>query len=576
MSSAHPQKGPCLLGLSLSLPNDLTEAVHAAREDWDSSNATERLWQRDPSLWTNTDEGNWLGWLTIIDEQRAYPSRFKALAAEIVEDGFAHIVLLGMGSASLVTTVFAQAFGKQANALQLLAIDSVDPEQIRRLRAKIDPARTLFCVASKSGETLEPNLQLRYFYSEVQAGSGDRAGQHFIAITDAGSKLEELAQSLGFRRVYHGAESLAGRFATFSDFGLIPHAAAGLDTEKLLKRASLMVEACKNRESFANPGVLLGLILGTAARTFGRDKVTIRCSPLLEGFGVWIEQMLAESTGKNGAGLIPLSGEPFAGLEQYGSDRLFIDCRMAADGDSKDSAIRAIEAAGQPVLRIVLNDLYDVGQMFFLWQTATAVASSRLGVHPFNQPEVEASKRRAQELSSGAEEKPKPLLEQNGLGLYANKANCAALWGSGSATIGGLIRKHIDRLQSGDYFAILAYLPAFPEFEAALEEIRGKILEAKQVATVVTFAPRYLHGAGQAYKSGPNSGVFLQITYESGQDLAIPDHPATFGNVQAVQAQADFELMGERDRRLLRIHLGKDVKAGLARLRDLVCAAVAH
>ena len=581
MSSAYPQKSTDIASLSVSLPSDLERSVSGAREKWDAGGSTARLWNKDASLWTNTDESKWLGWLEIVDEQLAGVSRFKALAAEIAEDGFAHLLLLGMGGSSLCPEVFSMTFGKQNNAPELLVLDSTDPAQIRALRAKIDPARTLFCVSSKSGTTLEPNIYMQYFYEETRKVVGDRAGKHFIAVTDPGSKLEGVAQKLEFRRLYHGVASIGGRYSALSDFGLIPHAGMGLDTERFLKRTQLMVEACKDSKSSQNPGVSLGLILGTAATKFGRDKVTLICSPSLFDLGAWLEQLLAESTGKQGRGLIPVDREALLPAQDYGKDRIFAYVKFAGDTDPNEAAVAALEKAGQPVIRLVLRDLYDLGQAFFVWEIATAVAGSVIGIDAFNQPDVEASKVVTRELTtafeaSGALPMEQPILDQDGIKLFTDKANADALLGAGAPTLGGVIRKHLDRVKAGDYFGLLAYIPMFAEHEAALQEIRKTILDAKQVATVLGFGPRFLHSTGQAYKGGPNSGVFLQITCDEAVDLQVPQQKYTFGVVKAAQARGDFQVLADRKRRVLRVHLGKDIRAGLVKLHDLVNAAVAH
>src|SRR5581483_6811762 len=533
------------------------------------------------ALWTNSDESKWLGWLDIVDQQLSNVSKFKALAAEIREDGFTHFVLLGMGGSSLAPEVFAVTFGKQKGGPELLVLDSTDPVQIRHLREQIDPARTLFCVSSKSGTTLEPNIYMQYFFDETRKVVGDRAGHHFIAITDPGSKLEGVSEKLGFRRLYHGVASIGGRYSALSDFGLVPHAAIGLDTERLLKRASAMVEACKNSSAPKNPGVSLGLTLGTAATKFGRDKVTLVCSRSIYDLGAWLEQLLAESTGKEGRGLIPVDREPLSDPDKYGKDRVFVYIKFAADSEPElESSLAALESAGQPVVRMVLNDLYDIGGTFFQWEIATAVAGSIIGINAFNQPDVEASKIATRDLTSKFEETgalpaEKPILEQDGIQLFTDKANADALL-NGSNTLGAAIRQHLDRLKPGDYFGLLAYIPMFPEYEDKLQDMRKQILQSKQVATVLGFGPRFLHSTGQAYKGGPNSGVFLQITCEEADDLPVPQQKYTFGVVKAAQARGDFQVLADRHRRVLRVHLGKDLAADLDRLRDLICAAVAH
>lgn len=563
------------------LGGGLQQAFSQAASEWQAAGNTQKLWKKDASLWTSTDEAQWLGWLDIVDQQLGEISKFKAFAAEIQEDGFSHILLLGMGGSSLCPEVFSLTFGKQSGFPELLVLDSTDPEQIRSLRQKIDPARTLFCVSSKSGTTLEPNIYLRYFYDETQKVVGEGVGNHFFAITDPGSPLEAVAAELKFRRVYHGVPGIGGRYSALSDFGLIPHAAAGLDTEKLLKQTALMVAACQSADTSANPGVSLGLALGTAATKFQRDKVTLICSESIRSLGAWLEQLLAESTAKQGLGLIAVDQEPAVPADRYGTDRIFAYIRYAGDNDEPEATLLGeLEAAGQPVIRILLNDLSEIGQLFFQWEIATAVAASLLEVNPFNQPDVEASKVVTRELisefeSNGILAAEAPLLDQEGLELFTDRENAEVLL-KGSHTVGAVIRRHLDRLQPGDYFGLLAYLPIFPECLAKLQELRQEIVESRCVATVLGFGPRFLHSTGQAYKGGTNSGVFLQITCQQPEDLPIPGQKYSFGLVQAAQARSDFQVLVERHRRVLRVHLGSGLTKNLERLRDLVFAALAH
>jgi transaldolase / glucose-6-phosphate isomerase len=581
VSSANPQAVIETEAFSYSLPRDLEEGLRDAQKNWDRERNTERLWNKDASLWTNADESKWLGWLDIVDPELSSTSKFKALAAELAEDGFTHALLLGMGGSSLAPEVFSQTFGRQGRCLQLFVLDSTDPVQIRSFRQKIDPARTLFFVSSKSGTTLEPNIYMQYFFDETKKAVGDRVGHHFIVITDPGSKLEGVSEKLGFRRIYHGVTSIGGRYSALSDFGLVPNAAMGLDTERFLKRTVPMVEACKTADATKNPGVDLGLILGTAAKRFGRDKVTLVCSKSIYDLGAWLEQLLAESTGKEGKGLIPVDREPLLTPDKYGKDRIFAHIKFSGDnGAEAESAISALQKAGEPVVRIAMNDLYDLGEVMFQWQIATAVAGSILGINPFNQPDVEASKIVTHELTSeyeanGSLPGEKPFFEKDGMRLFTDKANADALLNGGS-TLGGIIRRHVDRLVPGDYFGLLAYIPMFPEYETTLQKIRKEIAGAKQVATVLGFGPRFLHSTGQAYKGGPNTGVFLQITCDDAEDLPVPQQKYSFGVVKAAQARGDFQVLLERHRRALRVHLGKDLSAGLDHLRDLICAAVAH
>ncbi|HXE12421.1 MAG TPA: bifunctional transaldolase/phosoglucose isomerase [Bryobacteraceae bacterium] len=569
------------VSFSPALPPDLQRAIDEAAKQWEASGSTARLWKKDPALWTNSGEEKWLGWLDIVDQQLASVSQFKALAAEVKEDGFDHVVLLGMGGSSLCPEVFAVTFGKQPGSPELLVLDSTDPVQIKSLRDRIDPARTLFCVSSKSGTTLEPNIYMQYFYDETKKIVGDSAGHHFIAVTDPGSKLEKVAAERNFRRVYHGVPSIGGRYSALSDFGLVPHAAMGLDTEKLLQSAKQMVEASKKPLS-DNPAVRLGIVLGTAAADFGRDKVTLICSKTIYDIGAWLEQLLAESTGKIGKGLIPVDREPVVDLADYGNDRVFAHITYAKDDDSEqDRLVSDLERAGQPVVRIKIDDLNDIGQIFFQWEIATAVAGSIIGIDAFNQPDVEASKIVTRELTSefektGSLPAEKPILDQDGIKLFTDPKNAEALSKTGAKSVGDFLRAHLDRIKPGDYFGLLAYIPMTAENEAKLQETRKHVLEAKQVATVLGFGPRFLHSTGQAYKGGPNSGVFIQITCDDAEDLPVPEQNYTFGIVKAAQARGDFQVLADRGRRALRVHLGKDLSQGLNHLSNLISAALSH
>ena len=422
---------------------------------------------------------------------------------------------------------------------------------------------------------------MQYFYDETKKIVGDQAGHHFIAVTDPGSKLETVAKQRGFRHVYHGVPSIGGRYSALSDFGLAPQA-QWASIPKHFCSGKAMVEACKRTPAADNPGVRLGLILGAAAAKLGRDKVTLLCSHSVHDLGAWLEQLLAESTGKVGKGLIPVDREPLTDPANYGNDRVFAYIAYSKENDSDlDEHVRAVEQSGHPVLRLRLNDLYDLGQTMFQWEVATAVAGSVIGIDAFNQPDVEASKIVTRDLTAAFEKTgslpaEQPILEQDGLQLFTDQTNEDALKKDGESSLGGLLRAHLDRIKTGDYFALLAYVPMFPEHEAKLEEIRKEILESKQVATVLGFGPRFLHSTGQAYKGGPNSGVFVQITCDEAQDIPVPEQKYTFGLVKAAQARGDFQVLAERHRRALRVHLGKDVAKGLNQLATLISAALAH
>jgi transaldolase/glucose-6-phosphate isomerase len=564
---------------SLSVPADLGTAIKKNFNDWRASGKVRRLWQKDASLWTGTDEAKWLGWLDITDEQIAHAAKLQEIAADVKSGGFRDILLLGMGGSSLCPEVLALTFGQTPGFPQLHVLDSTDPTQIKSFEDKLDLAKTLFIVSSKSGSTLEPNIYKQYFFERVRETVGTaKAGNHFIAITDPGSQMQQVAEVDHFRHIFFGRPSIGGRYSALSNFGMVPAAAMGLDTGKFLARTKEMVDACQPATPVEqNPGVMLGLILGTAA-TMGRDKITLITSPGISDLGAWLEQLLAESTGKVGKGIIPVDREALGSPDVYGNDRIFAYVRLESAPDAaQDAKVAALEKAGQPVVRIAMMDTYNLGQEFFRWEIATAVAGSIIGINAFNQPDVEASKIETKKLTSEYEENgslpaEKPVLDEAGIRLFTDEKNAAALaQATGSdRSLQNYLRAHLARLGAGDYFAVLAYVEMNPEHESLLQNLRHAVRDRKHVATCLGFGPRFLHSTGQAYKGGPNSGVFLQITCDEAQDLPVPEQRYSFGVVKAAQARGDFAVLAERNRRALRVHLGSDVKAGLSKLTELV------
>jgi transaldolase/glucose-6-phosphate isomerase len=564
-----------------TLPDALDKKVKAALEDWRKGGKIRRLWRCDASLWTGADEGKWLGWLGIADDRLAHLAPLEALARECKSEGLTHAVLLGMGGSSLGPEVLGTTLGSAPGYPLLQVLDSTDPAQIRAVEAKIDIARTLFIVSSKSGTTLEPDIFKRYFFERAAEAVGrEKAGRQFIAITDPGSPLEQEAERDRFRRVYCGVPSIGGRYSVLSNFGMAPAAAIGIDVSRLLDAAEAMVHACDASVPPAdNPGVRLGLILGTLGNA-GRDKVTVVASPGIASFGAWLEQLIAESTGKNGRGLIPVDAEPLGPPEVYGADRVFAYLRLEGGVEPhQDEAIEALVRAGQPVVRIAVGGAYHLGQEFFRWEMAIAVAGSVLGINPFDQPDVEASKVKTRELTAafektGALPPEEPFFAAGGITLFADPRNREALAAASDQSLAGHLRAHLGRLGAGDYAALLAYIERSEAHAARLQRIRRAIRDTKRVATCLGFGPRFLHSTGQAYKGGPNSGVFLQITCDDAADLAVPGRKYSFGLVKAAQARGDFEVLAERGRRALRVHLGADVSAGLAALEAAVKEAL--
>jgi transaldolase / glucose-6-phosphate isomerase len=566
-----------------TLPEALKPGVEASLREWAAGGKARRLWARDASLWTGSDEAEWLGWLGIADDQLAHLQHLSSIAGEVKAARFTHVLLLGMGGSSLCPEVLNMTFGRIPGFPELHVLDSTDPAQLRAAEAKVDLARTLFIVSSKSGSTLEPNIFKQYFFERAREVLGSKeAGNRFIAITDPGSKMQQVAERDGFRHIFPGVASIGGRYSALSNFGMVPAAVMGIDVARFLDRTEEMVRACSSCVPVAeNPGVVLGTILGVAARQ-GRDKLTLIASPGIADLGAWLEQLIAESTGKQGKGIIPVDREALGTPDVYNGDRVFAYLRLDSAPDAaQDAAVAALERAGQPVVRIALADIYDLGQEFFRWEMATAVAGAIIGVNAFNQPDVEASKDATRQLTSAYERSgtlpaETPLFEQAGLKLFTDPKNAAVLREAvgSQPTLAAYLRAHLDRLDSGDYFAVLGYLEMNADNEAQLQSLRHAVRDTKHVATCLGFGPRFLHSTGQGYKGGPASGVFLQVTCDDAVDVPVPGQRYTFGVVKAAQARGDFQVLADRDRRALRVHLGKNVTSGLAALETAMREAL--
>jgi transaldolase/glucose-6-phosphate isomerase len=562
------------------LPEKLESLVKTSLEEWKKNDKVRRLWQRDASVWTGADESQWLGWLDIAEKQLAQLDTFKKIAADIKKAKFKYALLLGMGGSSLCPEVLRLTFGKIKGFPELHVLDSTDPAQIRAVQAKVDLKSTVCIVSSKSGSTLEPNIYKQYFFDQIKKKVGAKeAGNRFIAITDPGSKMQQVAEADKFRHIFFGVPSIGGRYSALSNFGMIPAAIMGLDVAKFLKNTQEMVKACGSGVAAdKNPGVVLGAILGTAAKE-GIDKVTIISSPGISDLGAWLEQLIAESTGKQGKGIIPVDREKIAKPEAYGNDRVFAYLRLETKPDKKqDAAVAALEKDGLPVVRISVKNTYNLGQEFFRWELATAVAGAIIGINAFNQPDVEASKIETKKLTSEYESTGKlppesPFFQADGIKFYADPKNSSTL--QGAATMRDLMKSHLDRINAGDYFGVLGYITMNEANETALQVMRHNVRDAKKVATVLGFGPRFLHSTGQDYKGGPDTGVFLQITCDDKVDLPVPGQKYTFGVVKAAQARGDFAVLAERGRRALRAHIGKNVKADLAKLAKAMQKALA-
>jgi transaldolase/glucose-6-phosphate isomerase len=557
----------------------LGDRVQARLKELRNTGFVRKLWAKDPGLWHQDPTHqkiirNALGWLHITEQQVHHLPRIKGVAESVREAGFKHALLLGMGGSSLCPEVFRMTFGVVPGYPELHVLDSTVPAQVRSFERRVDLAKTLCIVASKSGSTTEPLVFYRYFFDRMRQVKGDKAGENFIAITDPGSMLESLARESGFQDILPGMPDIGGRYSALSNFGIVPAAIMGVNVEHLLYRAERMRHSCDSCvPPEDNPGVMLGVAMGELAKQ-GRDKITFVTSPAIRDLGAWMEQLIAESTGKEGKGIVPVDDEPLGPPEVYGADRFFAYIRYAGGADpAQDARVAALEKAGHPVVRIELTDLINLGEEFFLWEVATAVAGSLLGINAFDQPNVQESKDYTKNFldeykKTGRLPEEDPVLSADGIRVYCDAANKQAL--GDANTLEAALQAHFAQVQAGDYFAINAYVERTDASHRALQGMRLRVRDKKKVATTLGYGPRFLHSTGQLHKGGPNSGVFLQITSDDAQDLPIPGEPYTFGVLKAAQALGDFVCLGKRNRRAIRVHLGADVEAGLKKLQAAV------
>ena len=563
--------------------SDLEAAIASRLEAMTGDRTAERLWAKDGSLWAASgkapeDVAAWLGWLDLPEAMSTRVTELEHLARDVREDGYRRAAVLGMGGSSLAPELFIRVFGwaggpagngaASADGLELRILDSTHPDAVRGFRSWASEQRTLFCVSSKSGTTTEPNA--------YQAAMGEIApALDFVAITDPGTALADLARAQEFRAIVEAPPDVGGRYSALTVFGLVPAALAGVDVAGLLERARSMADACREADAGANPGLALGAFIGEAALG-GRDKLTILTSPRLAAFGDWAEQLIAESTGKAGTGVVPIVGEPVADPGAYADDRAFVFLTLADDPHEElAQAAENLVARGHPVLHIGLADALDIGAEFVRWEVATAIAGIVLGIDPFDQPNVQESKDATKELleayrAKGALPQPMPLVSEPGI---AATADPVAL-GDAPVTVDGAVGQLLSTVRGGrDYVALLAYVPMDVEVEERLQRIRRRIGRATAAATTLGFGPRFLHSTGQLHKGGPDTGVFLQITASPSKDLPIPGWDESFGTLIAAQALGDLASLQRRGRRAVRLHLA-DLDAGLARLEAMVDAAV--
>ncbi|MBX0290350.1 hypothetical protein K3G63_07865 [Hymenobacter sp. HSC-4F20] len=534
-------------------------AVDAKLQDFNARNFTAGFWQKQADLWVQDEAAqqslrSFMGWLRVAETMLPRVGEIEEFAREVQAAGFQHVVVMGMGGSTMTPIVFRQAFQQGADALPLSVLDTTNPGTVREIEESVPLAQTLFVVASKSGTTAEPLAFGDYFYARLKEIKGDKAGENFVAITDPGSKFVTQATEEGYRRIFLNFAEVGGRFSALSYFGLVPAALYGIDIKTLLERAIDMMRATGSEGDVQqNPGLELGVALGVLAQQ-GRDKLTLVVPDTISDFGLWLEQLVAESTGKEGKGIMPLAGDPLGSPEVYGQDRVFVYVGFENQPDEQNrQQVAALQAAGHPVVTILMHDALDLGAEFFRWEVATAIASAVLEINPFDQPNVQAAKTATDQLMKVVVEKGSlpeesaPVLQENGLDYYANVSGGSAV---------EVLRAFFGQSQPGNFLCIQAYLQESPALNQELQEVRSLVQQHLHIATASGYGPRFLHSTGQYHKGGPDNGLFLQITTDHAQDLPLPGRPYTFGTFQNAQAAGDLKALQDYNRRTLRVHLG--------------------
>ena len=543
----------------------------AGLADLESNNIIQRIWGHDHTVWKESpvEIENRLGWLTIMDTMQADVERLQMLASSLENDGYSNVVLLGMGGSSLAPEVLSFVFD-ESYGLGLNVLDSTDPSMVKNYADILDLEVTAFIVASKSGGTAETLSAFKYFYNlllDIYHGDKDAVGKHFIAITDPESKLIGISERLQFRALFINDPNIGGRYSVLSYFGLVPASLIGVDVPELLRRAQEMAGNNNSLELDNNFGAQLGAVMGTLAKE-GRDKVTIFASPLLANFGDWVEQLIAESTGKDGTGILPVVGELIGSPESYGDDRLFVYIKVA-DDESYDAAIDSLKQAGHPVVKINLNGKYDIGGQFFLWEMATAIAGYFLGIHPFNQPNVESAKNQARAKIDEYKETGKltelPVaLSENGIKVMGDVS---------ADSVAEALKNFLAQAEDGAYISVHAYIPMTEETMDVLQHLQSKLRDTTKLATTIGFGPRFLHSTGQLHKGDAGKGLFIQLTADDPLDVDIPDEAGsdesamTFGTLKEAQALGDRAALLDVDRHFIRLHLS-DINENLRTLID--------
>lgn len=542
----------------------LADRLNSALREAEEVGVARRIWRKDASLWKTDDAShkqirNSLGWLVVPDEMIGVAGELIEFADVIRRRGFKHVMVCGMGGSSLCPEVLARTFGRQNGFPELLVLDSTDPDVIARFRDQIDIDHCLFVIASKSGTTTEPTVFYKYWYDELSKRR-QNPGENFIAITDPGSPLVKTAGELGFQRTFLNQADIGGRYSALSYFGMTPAALMGIDIRKFLERAKQAEQECSAvMPAASNDALKLGTILGECANA-GRDKLTLLLDPQIETLGLWIEQLIAESTGKEGKGILPVAGEPLGEPSSYGDDRVFVAISVGVSvGDIAPNIKAQLELladAGHPIIHRTLDDIYDLGAEFFVWEFATACAGWRLGINPFDQPNVQEAKDATREL----------LSEFTKTGKLPDDERPVA--------DDDTVRSHMKSIKPHDYVAFLNYIEETPEIDRAFQELRTAVRDRTKCATTIGYGPRFLHSTGQLHKGGPDSGVFIQILADDKTDFPVPGEPYTFSILKQAQALGDFRALSSRGRRVIRVDLGSNALAGLQHLHQVILNAL--
>jgi len=562
------------------LPGPLAQSVETAIQKAAAGHIPKRIWSKEASLWKSDEASqklisNSLGWLTVPDKMLAVVDELNDFTTEVRKQGYRHIMVCGMGGSSLCPEMLARTFGKQEGYPELLVLDSTDPDVIAELASRIDIQHCLFVIASKSGSTTEPNVFYKFWYDQLSKVSKN-PGDNFVAITDPGSPMVDVATQLNFKSIFLNQADIGGRYSALSYFGMVPAALMGIDIKRFLDRAKTAEQQCAAvMPATSNPGLRLGLVLGEGAR-IGRDKLTLVLDDEISALGLWIEQLIAESTGKEGKGILPVAGEPLGTPDSYGTDRVFVSISLGEGSEAHRGRLEKLAAAGHPVVYRQLADLYDLGGEFFTWEFATACAGWSIGINPFDQPNVQESKDATKRLLQVFKDKgqlpaQKKLAGDQLLTIYVEESSAATVaGGSVSHAISSLLRS----VKPNDYIAFLVYLEETPAIREGIAAIRTDILAVTKCATTVGFGPRFLHSTGQLHKGGPDSGVFFQLTGADKLDFPVPGEPYSLSVLKQAQALGDFQSLANRGRRALRVDLGDKLEEGLAHLRDEIRKAL--